>query len=196
MDGGGAPSGGSLAGFAARYAGRALANGDRRALASRAGVGFPGAGGGAGGGLTQSATTTLTAAEQRIYAYVSAHRDGAGYLMAVASWNEASPYILATGQEVMPMGGFSGSVPEPTQAAVKELVHSGQLRFFLLSGTGSGAGFAAGDRGSTSATIDSWVRGACTEVPAKDYGAATTATQNSAADSGGTQALYVCGRGA
>lgn len=77
------------------------------------------------------------------------------------------------------------------------LVHTGQLRFFLLSGTGSGAGFAAGDRGSTSATIDSWVRGACTEVPAEDYGA-TTATQSAAADSGGggTQALYACGRSA
>lgn len=77
------------------------------------------------------------------------------------------------------------------------LVHTGQLRFFLLSGTGSGAGFAAGDRGSTSATIDSWVRGACTEVPAEDYGA-TTATQSAAADSGGggTQTLYACGRSA
>jgi 4-amino-4-deoxy-L-arabinose transferase-like glycosyltransferase len=51
--------------------------------------------------------------------------------MAVDSWESASPYILATGQEVMPMGGFSGSVPSPTLAAVKELVRTGQLKFFL-----------------------------------------------------------------
>jgi 4-amino-4-deoxy-L-arabinose transferase-like glycosyltransferase len=185
MGGGGAPPG-----LAARYAGRALANGYPRAIAGQAGAGFPGGGGGGGGGIGASATTTLTAAEQRLYAYVSAHRDGASYLMAVSSWSQAGPYILATGQEVMDMGGFSGTVPEPTLAAVQQLVSSGQLRFFLLSGGGAGAGFAAGDRGSTSATIATWVRSACAEVPAADYGAAQSAT---AGASGGTQALYLCG---
>src|SRR6202035_4398066 len=86
---------------------------------------------GAGGGIGASATVTLTSAEQRLYDYVSAHRDGASYLMAVGSWEEASPYILATGQEVMPMGGFSGTVPSPTLSAVKDLVRTGQLRFFF-----------------------------------------------------------------
>jgi hypothetical protein len=190
MDGGGAPSGGAPSGLAARYAGRSLADGYRRAIASQAGAGFPGGG---SGGIGASATTTLTAAEQRLYTYVSTHRDGASYLMAVSSWSEAGPYILATGQEVMDMGGFSGTVPEPTLAAVRQLVRSGQLRFFLLSGGGAGAGFEAGDRGSTSATIATWVRSACTEVPAAEYGAAQSAT---AGASGGTQALYVCGRGA
>jgi hypothetical protein len=46
----------------------------------------------------------------------------------VQSWTEASAYILATGQEVMPMGGFSGSVPEPTLTRVRQLVATGQLR--------------------------------------------------------------------
>ena len=41
------------------------------------GFGGPGGGGGGGGGITSSATTTLTANEQQIYHYVSAHRDGA-----------------------------------------------------------------------------------------------------------------------
>jgi hypothetical protein len=145
--------------------------------------------GGAGGGISASATTTLTAAEQRLYNYVSAHRDGAGYLMAVGSWEEASPYILATGQEVMDMGGFSGSVPAPTLASVEALVRSGQLRFFLVSGTGSGAGFALGGgpgSGSVSTTIDSWVQSACAKVPAKDYEAAADGP-------GGTaEALYAC----
>jgi hypothetical protein len=102
--------------------------------------------------------------------------------MAVGSWEEASPYILATGQEVMPMGGFSGTVPAPTLAAARHLVRTGQLRFFLISGTGSGGGFGGG--GSTAATIDAWVESACKVVPATDY-AGTTAT--SAGDS-----LYAC----
>jgi hypothetical protein len=57
--------------------------------------------------------------DRHIYQYVSAHRKGARYLMAAQSWSQASPYILATGQEVLPMGGFSGLVPEPALARVR-----------------------------------------------------------------------------
>ncbi len=132
-----------------------------------------GSGGGAGGfgGLAGSSSTTLNSSERAIYDYVSAHRDGASYLMAVSSWSTASPYIVATGQEVMPMGGFSGTVPEPSLARVKQLVSSGQLRFFLLdsagtptraaspagtaspvgAATGTGAGTGAGGTGTRAA---------------------------------------------
>jgi 4-amino-4-deoxy-L-arabinose transferase-like glycosyltransferase len=121
--------------------------------------------GGGGGGIGNSASTALTSAEREIFDYLSAHRDGASYLMAVTSWEDASPYILATGQEVLPMGGFSGTVPEPTLATVKELVRTGQLRFFLLSGSGS-----------NSTTISGWVEKACSTIPAKDYGGSTSGT--------------------
>ena len=182
--GGGQRAGVPAAQFADRLGGRAAA----------AGGGFaPGGEGGAGGGIGSSATATLTSAEQRLYDYVSAHRDGASYLMAVSSWEEASPYILSTGQEVMPMGGFSGTVPSPTLAAVQHLVRTGQLRFFLISGTGAGAGFGGAGGGSTAATIDAWVRSACTAVPTADYaGTAATATAGGA----GGQSLYACTKAA
>jgi hypothetical protein len=167
---------GSLAEFADRFAGRAADGGVA-----------PGGAGGAGGGIGSSAATTLTSAEQRLYDYVSAHRDGASYLMAVGSWEEASPYILATGQEVMPMGGFSGTVPSPTLSAVKDLVRTGQLRFFLISGTGGGAGVGSGG-GSTAATIDAWVESACKAVPATDYASATATSTASAVEG----SLYAC----
>jgi 4-amino-4-deoxy-L-arabinose transferase-like glycosyltransferase len=148
------------------------------------GRGTGGFGGGAGGGAgIQGSTSSLTAAERDVYDYVSAHRDGAGYLMAVTSWTEASPYILATGQEVMPMGGFSGTVPAPTLAGVRKLVSSGQLRFFLLGGSGG-----AGNRGggtSAVATVESWVQSACAKVPAKDYGGTSTTS---------AETLYECSR--
>jgi 4-amino-4-deoxy-L-arabinose transferase-like glycosyltransferase len=174
-------AGGSSAEFADRFAGRAAEGG-----VAQGGV-APGGAGGAGGGIGSSATATLTSAEQRLYDYVSAHRDGASYLMAVGSWEEASSYILATGQEVMPMGGFSGTVPSPTLSAVKDLVRTGQLRFFLISGTGAGAGFGSGG-GSTAATIDAWVESACKAVPATDY-ASATATSTATAGEG---SLYAC----
>jgi 4-amino-4-deoxy-L-arabinose transferase-like glycosyltransferase len=178
-------------------------------LTQRAGGGGGGAGG-FGGGLAGSSSTTLSSSERAIYDYVSAHRDGASYLMAVSSWSQAAPYIVATGQEVMPMGGFSGTVPEPSLAKVKELVSSGQLRFFMLTGTGTGTGTGAGGfggggfggRGGGNATVQSvtsWVESSCTQVPAQDYGASTstsTATGTGAAGAfgggaeGGT--LYHC----
>ena len=145
------------------------------------GAGGPGGGGGLGGGIFGS--TSLTASQQQLYRYVSAHRDGAGYLLAVSSWSEASAYILATGQEVMPMGGFSGSVPEPTLARVKQLVATGQLRFFLLGGAGGFGGPGRGGAGGTATQVTSWVESACAAVPAADYGAT----------SGGAETLYACG---
>jgi 4-amino-4-deoxy-L-arabinose transferase-like glycosyltransferase len=109
-------------------------------------------------------TGTLTPAQQAVYAYVSAHRDGAAYLMATGSWVQAGPYILATGQEIMPVGGFSGSVPSPTLAAVQQLVARGQLRFFLLSPPGEQMWRMGGDGGQAQ-VITSWVRQACAPVP-------------------------------
>jgi len=156
--------------------------------------------GGPGGML---ATTTLTAEQRQIYNYVTTHRDGASYLMAVQSWSQASPYILATGQEVMPMGGFSGSVPQPTLTQVKKLVTDKKLRFFLLDGAGQGQGVAMGRQTSaTVAAIESWVRDACTEIPAADYGATSSAAPSSGDGSAGlggsgsfggeTGTLYQC----
>jgi 4-amino-4-deoxy-L-arabinose transferase-like glycosyltransferase len=162
------------------------------------GGGFPGGrergdvgqAGGPGGGIFGA--TTLSAGEQQLYRYVSAHRDGAGYLLAVSSWSQASAYILATGQEIMPMGGFSGSVPEPTLARVRQLVATGQLGFFLLSGPGGAGGLGGaggfagpgrGGAGGTAAQVTSWVKSACAAVPAADYGAV----------SGSAGTLYACG---
>jgi len=219
LGGGGAPTGATFEALAKRFAAGteagdypAASDGRDRGDGGGFAGGFPGggAGGGAGGGITASATTTLTSAEQALFNYVSAHREGASYLMAVGSWEDASAYILATGQEVMDMGGFSGSVPEPTLAAVKELVRSGQLRFFSVSGTGTeaaagGTGFAAGGGGSVATTIDSWVESACATVPAKDYSAAAStgsaasagaAGNAGAAGAAGAETLYACGRSA
>ena len=181
--GGGAPGGGGPGGGFPNGPGE-RGTGERGGFGGAggfAGAGGPGGGGGLGGGIFGS--TSLTASQQQLYRYVSAHRAGAGYLLAVSSWSEASAYILATGQEVMPMGGFSGSVPEPTLARVKQLVATGQLRFFLLGGTGGFGGPGRGGAGGTAAQVTSWVESSCAVVPAPDYGAT----------SGGAGTLYACG---
>jgi hypothetical protein len=83
----------------------------------------------------------------------------------------------------MPMGGFSGSVPEPTLARVKRLVSTGQLRFFLLGGAGGFGGLGRGGADSTTAQVTTWVESACAAVPAADYGGT----------SGSAGTLYACG---
>jgi 4-amino-4-deoxy-L-arabinose transferase-like glycosyltransferase len=148
------------------FAGRA------RLSALRGGGAF---GGGAFGGAGRQGSTELTAAERDLYNYVSTHRDGASYLMAVNTWTEAAPYILATGQEVMPMGGFSGTVPSPTLPRIQQLVRTGQLKFFLLNGS-------AGN--TTMAAVEVWVENSCATVPAKDYAGTTGANTG--------ETLYEC----
>jgi len=113
---------------------------------------------------------TLTPQTQAIYDYVSSHRDGASYLIAVPSWTQTSRFILASGQEAMPLGGFSGTVRTPTLTRVRDLVRAGQLRFFWFGWFG-GPGTGGADEGSgTVGAIVSWVRGACTKVPDAAYG--------------------------
>jgi 4-amino-4-deoxy-L-arabinose transferase-like glycosyltransferase len=141
------------------------------------------------------ATESLSASQRQVYGYVSANRGSASYLMAVQSWTEASPYILSTGQEVMPMGGFSGTVPEPTLARVQQLVHSGQLKFFLLSSASDSGGPGAGRGGSSSLlAIESWVKKTCSAVPARDYGGTAPSSPESgpAGLGGGSATLYGC----
>jgi hypothetical protein len=135
-------------------------------------------------------TVTLNSPERRIYAYVTAHRGGARYLMAVQSPFEASPYIVATGQEVLPIGGFSGFAPEPTLGRIRQLVSGGQLRFFLLGGG------QAGPAGRNSDTelykITSWVEKSCRPVPALGYRAAPPVNARHPSATGGPITLYEC----
>jgi hypothetical protein len=152
---------------------------------SRNSSGGSGGGGSGGGGNSGRGTagmggwggdsTSLTSAQRDIYSYVSAHAGNAPYLMATTYWGQAAPYILATGKEVLPVGGFSGSVPSPTLARVRNLVSTGQLRFFLLSPADDEHGMfgragtgpeGAGPEGAGQAlAITNWVRSACDKVP-------------------------------
>ena len=51
----------------------------------------------------------------------------------------ADNYILYSGLEVLPIGGYLGNVPAPTLAALQSDINDGYVRFFVLpvSPTGS-----------------------------------------------------------
>ncbi|MCD9877053.1 ArnT family glycosyltransferase [Streptomyces guryensis] len=158
-------------------------------------------GGGVGGFGDSSGQ--LTAQQQKMLDYTTAHRGSAQYVFATTSWSGASPYILAKGADVLPLGGFTGRVPFPTPSQFQQLVNSGRLKYVLVSGDtrGMGALFGNSAAGTTSTTqITKWVKSSCTLVPASAY----SGTQSSAAatngspgpgrgEAGATQTLYRCG---
>ncbi|MEV7155167.1 glycosyltransferase family 39 protein [Streptomyces misionensis] len=140
------------------------------------------AGPGAWGGIASDGG--MSAAQRRLLAYTRAHQGSARYVFATTNWNAASPYILAAGAEVLPLGGFSGQVPFPTPARFRRLVVDGRVRYVLAGG---GAGFGPPAAGKTAATrIADWVASSCAEVPAAAYGGTAAAPG---------QTLYRCGPG-
>ena len=62
-------------------------------------------------------------------------------------------YQLATGNPVLPIGGFNGSDPSPTLAQFQQYVAEGKIHYFL-----GGGGFGPGRGGSNSSSeISTWV---------------------------------------
>lgn len=59
---------------------------------------------------------------------------GAPYLMAVQSAAVASVFIDATGKEVLPIGGFSGTIPSPTLSQLESDIRTGKFHVVLTLG--------------------------------------------------------------
>jgi 4-amino-4-deoxy-L-arabinose transferase-like glycosyltransferase len=146
---------------------------------------------GPSGGPSSSTATTivpLDEAEQRLDKYLTAHQGRATFVAASDTWMTAAPYIMATGQKFMPMGGFSGAIPYPTLAALRQLVDNGQLRYVFLSPADSfDAPFSLAQwllhmTSTPASTITGWVKTSCTVILPSDYG-----------DTVASGTLYRCG---
>ncbi|MEY9835308.1 ArnT family glycosyltransferase [Streptacidiphilus sp. EB103A] len=111
---------------------------------------------------------TLTKRQRQLYAYLTAHRNGAEYLMAVWSWEQATPYILAKDAPVLAVGGYTGLAPTPTTIELAKLVDAGKLRYVLLK--------HSGHETAPRAAVSTWVHTNCTLVPAVNYGGRSTAS--------------------
>lgn len=136
-----------------------------------AAAGFPGANGPASGGLGTAS------ADAGLVAYLEAQRGDATYLVAAFGAQASAPIIIASGQPVITIGGFTGSDPAPTLAQLQHLIATGQVRYVLVGGAGPGgaAGGPGGPGGGSSQSISAWVTAHGTEVPATAYGGGTGA---------------------
>ncbi len=92
----------------------------------------PGAGFGAGRGRTSGSTELIR--------FLEKNNTGEKFLAAVPSAAEAEPIILATGRPVMAVGGFSGSTQTLTVEKLRQMVKNGEIRYYLLGGSGGRAG--------------------------------------------------------
>jgi 4-amino-4-deoxy-L-arabinose transferase-like glycosyltransferase len=125
----------------------------------------PGAGnfGNAGGGGPGAAST-----DSALVDYLLANQDGATWIVATTSAQEAGSLELAAGAPVMAMGGFSGSDPAPTLDEFQALVSAGKIRYVLVSGRG---GFGPAGGSSSVSQIDTWAASVGTRV---SYGGSAT----------------------
>jgi 4-amino-4-deoxy-L-arabinose transferase-like glycosyltransferase len=80
-----------------------------------------------------SAARARTLDEQVVEELASTY--GTPMAMAVDSSILAAPYILATGREILPIGGFQGGIPSPSLAELRRYIDSGQVRAFLVPRT-------------------------------------------------------------
>lgn len=108
----------------------------------------------------------------KLISFLLKNNTGEKWLIAVPDANEAESIILATGKPVMAIGGFSGNDNTLTVAKLKQLVKSGQLKYFMVGGNKGG---------NTSSDVTAWVKANGTIVDASKY-SDTTSSSNSSSD--------------
>ncbi|MBO2454660.1 glycosyltransferase family 39 protein [Actinomadura barringtoniae] len=122
-------------------------------------------------------------ASQAMISYLEKHRNGAQWLLAVSSAQQASSIIISTGQPVIAMGGFTGSDPAMTVAKLQQYVKEGKLHYVMVSGQGGGFG---PDRGNSE--VSEWVRKNGTLVQPSEYGGSSSSSSSSGS---GAQLYYL-----
>ena len=66
-------------------------------------------------------------------AAIEAAHGGAPDLMATQTSAVAAPYIYATGEEVVPLGGYTGTVPDPSAATTQAMIEAGNFHLALIA---------------------------------------------------------------
>lgn len=124
----------------------------------------------------------------KLVQFLQANQGQAHFLVATLDATTAAPIILASGQPVMALGGFSGADAILTTQQLVNRINNGEVRFFLLSsarlryfpvlpfngeerGSGGFEGFGdfAGFARNQNANLTSWVSAHCNAVPTDQW---------------------------
>ena len=71
---------------------------------------------------------------RKLLDFLRANRDSERFLLAVPNALQAAPWIVATGEPVMAMGGYLGRDPILTPVALARMVRDGELRYAIVGG--------------------------------------------------------------
>lgn len=147
---GGATGGAGGPGGNGRFGGPGQAPGQGTTGGTTGGTAGGAAQGGArgAGGLLESGTVSAT-----VKALLLKNAGSYRWVAAAVGSNSAAGYQLATGQAVMPIGGFNGSDPSPTLAEFKADVAAGKIHYFIAGGVGGQSNGGS----SASTSIAGWV---------------------------------------
>lgn len=121
---------------------------------------------GAEGADFASPGPTLTGDAADVWQLAKQRQGSAYHPLTTVGWYLAQPFILATGEPVLPTGGFSRLVSAPSLVRFQELVGSGQVRMVLVGG---GALRGAIQDGSANNDIVHWVVANCVVVKTWPY---------------------------
>jgi 4-amino-4-deoxy-L-arabinose transferase-like glycosyltransferase len=141
-----------------------------------------------------AATPQAGGGQEQLLSYLNENRNGEKFLVATLNANTAAPIILATGEPVMALGGFSGGDDILSSEALAAKVESGEVRFFLLpqqQQPGEQLNAPAPNRGGAAAQ---WVAQSCVAVPSSLWQSASPGnTPMNAGPGGGPLRLFDCG---
>jgi 4-amino-4-deoxy-L-arabinose transferase-like glycosyltransferase len=159
--------GGPAAGLGGRQGGLGgqLPMGGQPQLGGQFGPGQQGGFGGGFGGQPGGGTTgrrggmgglldTATPSSQLI-ALLKSNASSYTWAAATTGSNNAAGYQLASGEAVMPIGGFNGSDPSPTLAQFRQYVAQGRIHYYL---GGSGMGMRSTGGSQQAGEITAWVQ--------------------------------------
>ncbi len=83
-------------------------------------------------GASQSYRAEFHKLGLEIQAYPRFGRPRSGEVLGIDSSTEAEVYAMMTGLEILPIGGYNGSAPEPTLAALRRWIAAGTVTDFIL----------------------------------------------------------------
>jgi 4-amino-4-deoxy-L-arabinose transferase-like glycosyltransferase len=94
-------------------------------------------------------------------AYLKANRGSAKYLLATFGAQSASSFITATGENVLPIGGFDGSDPTPSVKSFIAMVNAGEIKYVSPGTDHMDGAMNNTPAKSQSTVIAAWVKSHC-----------------------------------